>query len=196
MAEKKNVKLTVNRQELMYGIMNETYLRGRTIQNDQNFKEVASMFASEDEENYEKILRSIQEGVANLKVQLGEYLSETDLTSDSSIKDEDSDIVINLTLPSNFNPAAAAGLAESANSYLQNKAIADWYQVTNAADAAKYLELMGTGLNNLLLSVSKRSRPTRPDRKAVTATPDDGEAKDGAEGKEQSEQTPAEQSEG
>ena len=47
---KKNVKATIKISWLLFDIMNETFLRGRTIQNKENHKEVASMFASEDEE--------------------------------------------------------------------------------------------------------------------------------------------------
>ena len=50
---KKEVTATIKIDWLLYDIMNETFLRGRTIQNKENHKEVASMFASEDEENRE-----------------------------------------------------------------------------------------------------------------------------------------------
>ena len=56
---KKDVTATIKISWLLYDIMNETFLRGRTIQNKDNHKEVASMFASEDEENREKILRGM-----------------------------------------------------------------------------------------------------------------------------------------
>ena len=76
MAVKKNVKATIVMAWLLYDILNETYLRGRTIQNDENYKEVASMFASQDEENYEKVLRSIKRGFAEVKTELAEYLKD------------------------------------------------------------------------------------------------------------------------
>lgn len=73
---KKEVTATIKIDWLLYDIMNETFLRGRTIQNKENHKEVASMFASEDEENREKILRSIKKGFAEVKTELAEYLDE------------------------------------------------------------------------------------------------------------------------
>ena len=67
---------TIDIKELLYDIMNETYLRGRTIQNGENHKEVASMYASEDDENLDKLLRSIKKGFAEVKTELAEYLDE------------------------------------------------------------------------------------------------------------------------
>ena len=71
------MKATIKISWLLFDIMNETFLRGRTIQNKENHKEVASMFASEDEENREKILRSIKKGFAEVKTELAEYLMRT-----------------------------------------------------------------------------------------------------------------------
>lgn len=164
MAVKKNVKTTIEMAWLIYDILNETYLRGRTIQNDQNYKEVASMFASEDEENYEKILRSIKKGFAEVKTELSEYLDESGLeTSNAAISGEE-DLILSLTMPSNFNEAATAGLGESVHDYLRNVAVADWYLVTNKPDADAYLTLSQKSLESIRKSVSKRSRPKRPEK--------------------------------
>ena len=51
---KKSVTATIKISWLLYDIMNETFLRGRTIQNKENHKEVASMFASEDRKTERK----------------------------------------------------------------------------------------------------------------------------------------------
>lgn len=162
-ASKKNVKATIDIAWLLYDIMNETFLRGRTIQNDTNYKEVASLFASEDEENAEKILRSIKKGFAEVKTELAEYLSESGLETNNANITAENDLVLNLTMPSNFNEAATAGIAEAIHDYLRNVAIAEWYLVTNKSDAAEYVALSGKALESIRKSVSKRSRPTRPE---------------------------------
>lgn len=159
---KKNVKATIDIAWLLYDIMNETFLRGRTIQDDKNYKEVASLFASQDEENAEKILRSIKKGFAEVKTELAEYLSESGLETDNANITAENDLVLNLTMPSNFNEAATAGVAEAIHDYLRNVAIGDWYLVTNKADAPEYVTLAGKSLESIRKSVSKRSRPTRP----------------------------------
>lgn len=148
---------------LMYDILNETYLRGRTIQDDKNYKEVASLFASEDEENAEKILRSIKKGFAEVKTELAEYLSESGLETSNANITVDNDLVLNLTMPSNFNEAATAGIAEAVHDYLRNVAIRDWYLVTNKGDAADYGGLAQASLESIRKTVSKRSRPARPE---------------------------------
>ncbi len=164
MAVKKTVKATIEMPWLVYDILNETYLRGRTIQDDKNYKEVASMFASEDEENYEKILRSIKKGFAEVKTELSEYLNESGLATNNAAIDGDDDLVLNLEMPSNFNEAATAGLGEAVHDYLKNVAVADWYLVTNKADAENYVALSQKSLESIRKSVSKRSRPNRPEK--------------------------------
>ena len=97
MATKKKVTATIDIKELLYDIMNETYLRGRTIQNGENHKEVASMYASEDDENLDKLLRSIKKGFAEVKTELAEYLDEDGTTTDNSRYDGKSDLELNLS---------------------------------------------------------------------------------------------------
>lgn len=161
MAQKKNVTATLKMQELLYDITNETFLRGRTIQNDTNYKEAASMFASLDEENQDKILRSIQRAFSEIKTELGEYLSETSTLTNNTLIDPETDIVLNLTMPSNFNEAATAGIAEACHGYIVNATIGDWYLVTNKNDAQEYVALAAKALESIRKSVSKRSRPMR-----------------------------------
>ena len=162
-ATKKNVKATIDIAWLLYDIMNETFLRGRTIQNDENYKEVASLFASEDEENADKILRSVKKGFAEVKTELSEYLTESGLETNNANITADKDLVLNLTMPSNFNEAATAGVAEAIHDYLRNVAISEWYLVTNKNDAKEYIELARKSLESIRKSVSKRSRPSRPE---------------------------------
>lgn len=162
MATKKKVTATIDIKELLYDIMNETYLRGRTIQNGENHKEVASMYASEDDENLDKLLRSIKKGFAEVKTELAEYLDEDGTTTDNSRYDGESDLELNLTMPSNFNDAATTGVGEAIHDYLKNTAIAEWYMVTNKADAEQYVALAQKSLVSIQQAVSKRSRPKRP----------------------------------
>lgn len=165
MATKKTVKATTEIKWLIFDILNETYLRGRTIQDDKNYKEVASMFASEDEENYEKILRSIKKGFAEIKTELAEYLTESGLETTNEAIDDEQDLELSLTMPSNFNEAATAGLGEAVHDYLKNVAVSEWYLVTNKQDAEAYVHQAQKSLESIRKSVSKRSRPIRPAKK-------------------------------
>lgn len=163
MTAKKKVTVTIKSAWLLYDIMNETYLRGRTIQNKENYKEVASLYASEDEENREKILRSIKKGFAEVQSELSEYLDEDGSVTDNSHYDGDADLVLNLKMPSNFNEAATVGIGEAVHDYLKNRAIGEWYLVTNKTDAEEYFALSQGSMSAVLQAVSKRSRPTRPE---------------------------------
>jgi len=162
MGEKKTVTATIKISHLLYDIMNETFLRGRTIQNKDNHKEVASMFASEDEENRDKILRSIKKGFAEVKTELSDYLDEDGKSTDNSRYDGETDMTLRLTMPSNFNEAATAGVGEAIHDYLKNTAIAEWYMVTNKADAEQYVMMALNSMKSIQQAVSKRSRPKRP----------------------------------
>ena len=159
---KKNITATIDMQWLLYDIMNETYLRGRTIQNDENHKEVASMFASEDDENRDKILRSIKKGFAEVMTALAEYSNVSDTSTDDKPIDGTTDLTLTLSMPSNFNEAATAGLGEAVHDYLKNITVAEWYMVTDKADAEQYAALAQQSMASILSSVSKRSRPSRP----------------------------------
>lgn len=159
---KKKVTATIKMPWLLYDIMNETFLRGRTIQNKDNHKEVASMFASEDEENREKILRSIKRAFSEVQTTLGEYLDENGTETDNNHFDGSTDLVLNLEMPSNFNEAATTGVGEAVHAYLANTAIAEWYVVTNKADADLYFQLAAKSMALIEQTVSKRSRPKTP----------------------------------
>lgn len=162
LASKKQVTATIKISWLLYDIMNETFLRGRTIQNAENHKEIASMFASEDEENREKILRSIKKGLAEVKTELSDYLDEDGTSTDNSHYDGSTDLTLSLKMPSNFNEAATTGVGEAIHDYLKNSAIAEWYMVTNKADAEQYIALAQKSMQSIQQAVSKRSRPKRP----------------------------------
>ena len=159
---KKEVKATIKSSWLLFDIMNETFLRGRTIQNKDNHKEVASMFASADEENQEKILRSIKKAFSEVKTKLADYLDEDGMTTDNSHYDGTTNLVLNLKMPSNFNGAATAGLGEAVHDYLKNSAIAEWYVVSNKADEESYFACAQKSLQHMQEAMSKRSRPKPP----------------------------------
>lgn len=164
MAEKKIVDITLSIEELLYDIMNETYLRGRSIQNESNYREVARMFASLDEENQDKILRSIKKAFSEVKGEASEYLNESGLLTDNRLIDVNTDLAIRLGMPSNFNEAATTGVGEAMHDYIVKTTVADWYLVTNKQDASEYIDLAQKSIESIRQSLSKRSRPKRVSR--------------------------------
>ncbi|MCH5225072.1 MAG: hypothetical protein J1D77_03695 [Muribaculaceae bacterium] len=162
---KKKVTATIKMSYLLYDIMNETFLRGRTLQNRENHKEIASMFASEDGENRDKILRSIKKAWGEVQSELADYLNENGSNTNNRLTESDAttDLVLNLEMPSNFNEAATMGLGQSVHDYIKNITIAEWYIVTNKGDADDYLGMAERSLGSIRVNSSKRARPQRPD---------------------------------
>ena len=173
MAQKKKIKVTVLMDLVLYDIENETFLRGRTVQNNENYKEVASMFASKDAENQDKILRSVKRAFAEVQSAVSEYLDESETETDNMYLEPDENLILNLEMPSNFNEAATKGIGEAVHDYITKTAIADWYQVTNKADAQEYEAMAQKSLSGLRQAVSKRARPQRPLYKRPVTSPED-----------------------
>ena len=160
---KKPVTINLLMGWLLFDIMNETFLRGRTLQDRTNHKEVASMFASEDAENQQKILRSIKKSFGEIKAELSDYLSEVAHTSSNKNIDANTNLEINLEMPSNFNDAVAQSVDDACHAYIVNSAVAEWYVVTNANEAKTYFDLAANALELLRFTSSKRARPQVPE---------------------------------
>lgn len=161
MANKKTVTVTLAMDEMLYDIMNETYLRGRAVQDGQNYKAVAAMYATLDEENRDKITRSIKRAFSEVKAELAEYLGESRPAADNRLIASGEDLAIPLAMPLNFNEAATEGIAEGAHGYIVNSTVADWYLVTNKNDAGEYLALAQKSLESIRKSAGRRVRPVR-----------------------------------
>lgn len=159
---KKDVTVTIKTPWLLYDIMNETYLRGRTLQNKENYKEAANMYASMDEGHRDKILRAVKSAFAEVKTGLEEYLDESMDSTDNICLDGSGDLALNLKMPGNFNEAATDGIGEGVHAYIVNSAIAYWYMVTNKAEADQYFALATKSMESIRHAASKRIRPTYP----------------------------------
>lgn len=168
MAEKKK-ELTVQLQvkELMYDITNKAFLTGRAreAEKSKDYEAASNMQASEDEEDSTQLRRSMATHFTSLKSLLGEYLDEDKTTSDNLINkeiDEDSVLTLQFRLPSNYNNASADSLGKGIHAYIVDMTLADWFTITNKADAKDYIDLASVSLENVKRALYKRSRPIRP----------------------------------
>ena len=164
---KKNLTVTQEVKELMYDIMNKSYLTGkaREAETTKNYESASNMQASEDNENSYQLKRSLANAFAGLKSLLGEYLDEEATTSNDLIPDEidnDGQLVLAFKLPSNYNDASADSLGNSIHAYLVDIALAEWFAITNKEDAEFYKAHSAVSLNNAKRALYKRSRPVRP----------------------------------
>lgn len=167
--EEKRKSLTVSLEvkELMFNIMNTTYLTGdaREASGVMNYEAASKMQASEDEENSYQLRRSIASAFSRVKSILGEYLDESKTTTDNLIAseiEEDSTLTLTFKLPSNYNNASADSLGNGIHAYIVDMAVADWYMIFDKADAQDYIQHAEMSLETVKRALYKRSRPTRP----------------------------------
>ena len=168
MAEsKKTLTVTLEVKELMHDIMNKAYLTGQALEPDgtKGYEAASNMQASEDEDNSYQLRRSLANSFSALKSLLGEYLNEDKDDSNNRIQkviDNDGQLQLAFLLPSNYNNASADSLGNGIHAYLVDMVLADWFTITNKADAQDYLNHSAVSLETVKRALYKRSRPTRP----------------------------------
>lgn len=158
---KKTIIITEHISELMYDIQNKTYLTGRSRYTGTNHEEVANMQANEDDENANQIIRSIGNAFSYLKTKLAEFLLEEGTTANNTQISVESDLVLTLMLPSNYNQATTDSVSVAVHKYIVNTAIGDWFAITNKNDAADYVTMATNNLEEIREAINKRVRPVR-----------------------------------
>lgn len=160
--ERSNVLFTLYMSEIIFEVQNKTYLTGRSRDNHQNHEEVANMQANDDDENLSQIMRSIQNAFSTLKTKLSEYIVSNQGTGDNEqLPDTEEELYIALSMPTNYNRATVDTITAAMHQYIVNTAIADWFTITNKADAADYVNMSAANIEQIRESVNKRVRPVR-----------------------------------
>lgn len=167
MAERTTVTVTQEVKELVFDVQNKAFLTGqaREAEGTNNYESASNMQASDDEENLYQIKRSLSNAFSTLKVTLSEYLTEEGTTSNNKIPeaiDSDGTLTISLSLPSNYNKAAADSLGNNIHSYLVDLTLGDWFAITNKKDAADYISHAEVSAENIKRALYNRKRPARP----------------------------------
>lgn len=162
MKKKVTIKLVSDWQ--LYDILNKTYLTGEARRSVEGYTPelIASIKASEDDEQLDQIKFSIKEAIASLKSLLSEYII-TDVSDSSNEGLDYSDVVIELLMPSNFNASSLDAISRLCHRYITCKAAADWFSITSPREADQYKASIPEVLAELRNSISKRRRPVRPD---------------------------------
>ena len=158
---KKEVTVRLIMDELLYDIMNETYLRGRTLLDDKNYKKVASMYASLDADNRDKVMRSVKRACSEVRGEASEYLDQVCVAADNGLGD-DGDFVLRLVMPGNYDEASVSALVEAVHDYVVCRVVGDWYLVTNKEDAEGYALLARGATESVRVLLGRRRRPSRP----------------------------------
>lgn len=164
--------VTLKIKELTFDVMNKTHVTARSLQasGKLNYESAAHMQASTDPENSYEILRGINDSIAETKVELGEYLSDTktnttnliDGNIEESASNNDPTVTLQFDLPGNYNSAAADALGAGIHEFIVGRTIYAWYVQTVPELAEKCLVDAEAALVKAKKALYKRSRPTRP----------------------------------
>lgn len=157
---KSPVNITLSIDELVYDVRNITHLTSRSRDNGENYVAAANIQLDDRAENHNQLLRFINNAFAALKNLLAEYLEQQDNDSDNST--DDSNITFTLQMPANFNQAVTSTITHACHQYIVNMAVADWYTITDKADAAEYYSAAAASIQSLKEALTKRKRPQRP----------------------------------
>lgn len=160
---RKSLTITLYMSELIYDFQNKAYLTGRSRRAGGMDAEAASNIqANNDDEDKNQALRSIQNAYSQLLVELSESVKTTaETTSSNELISDNTNITINLSLPSNYSMGLKDALTSSIHDYIINKALTDWYLITNPNEAKTYGDLAVFSLKNLHETFNRRERPTR-----------------------------------
>ncbi len=154
-----NLNLSI--AEIVYDIQNKTYLTGKSRADGSNHQQVAQMMANEDEENANQIMRSIHSALGEIRNALAEYTQSGDASVTNTWDDNLDNVLIRCELPSNYNPSTLTTVAGAIHQYVVARAVAEWFTITDKADAADYQTQARQSLSTIAEALSKRIRPTR-----------------------------------
>lgn len=158
----KQVLITIRSDELLYDIANETFLRGRSILTDDNYKNVAAIYATADDGNVDKIMRGIRRGLMDLRSTSSEYVNDGNLWANNSLIGMSRDIILTLDMPLNFDESMSGSIAEAVHGYLADRAISEWYLAVAPEQMEPYTILAKERLDAFREAIAGRNRPSRP----------------------------------
>jgi hypothetical protein len=156
------VSLSVN--ELIYDIDNKAYLTGRSRKDVASIEAVASMQSSDAEEDRNQILRSVLNASSQLQLAVSDYVKQPEYTEGQSFSNDLKDttrIQITFNVPSNFKFSNREVIANIAHKYIVNKTLAEWFIITNKADAAEYDAMATNNIEALRIALNQRVHPNR-----------------------------------
>lgn len=154
--------IILSMSEVIYDIQNKTYLTGRAREDGDNHRQVANMQANNDDPDLNQLLRSVQTALGNLSIEFSRWLPDSgDEFSNTDLPDAGQEVEFKMELPSNFNPAALRSLADASHQYVVALAVAEWFAITDKADAQQYASAAEEALSAVRRCLSRRVRPVR-----------------------------------
>ncbi len=158
---KKSISIKLFLSEIIYDVQDAAYLTGRSRQTGANHEEVAHIQAGDDDEERNKLLRSIGNAIGILKSRMSEYLGLNISAFTDALQTGEGVIEIILSMPMNFDDAAISAITGEMHQYIVNTTIAEWLTITDKNDAKEYFDFATLNLANIRDSLHKRTRPVR-----------------------------------
>ena len=160
---KKTETITLYVSEMLYEVQNNSFLTGKSRKAGENHEQVANIQASDDDEDKNKILRSIQVAASELRNVMSEYLTGTSTTDNNILLDDSKTktIVYTLSMPSNYNQATVEAITQASHDYIVNRAVSAWLLITDKSDAQDYLAKAKANAAAITMALSKRVCPSR-----------------------------------
>lgn len=161
---KQTITISIYKDALRYDIENKTWLVGRRMlaADDSSYKVASQAQMDDDDENEAQMLRSLSQAWATVQVQLAEWLDSSSVVANNEVLDDGNTLTLQLRMPMNYDNAVNDTIAMAVHQYMANMVIADWYNLTNKAEAADYMTLAAANLEQLQVAIHKRVRPSRP----------------------------------
>ena len=162
-----DIQITQYVRELLFDIQNKAYIIGQSKLSDsgKTAETVYNIQESDDIDDNYQVKRSLTSAYSTLLSALSEYLSSNNTKADDIIKPEIEKygtLIINLSLPDNFDNTSLDSLNDSIHDYLVAKSLGDWFTMTNnKEDAEVYLAQSAVYLTKILNAVFKRKRPKK-----------------------------------
>lgn len=161
----KEITITLYKSEILYEVQNKAFLTGQSRLTDDNAPAVAAMQISDDESNLNQFLRSIGAACSQLKIKLSAYMGAPTeplkLNADNKQIGLEDNFIFNLKLTPNYNHDFTDAATEAMHSYVVNKALADWFMLTNPSEAAVYYQIAENNLSEAKNYLGARIKPIR-----------------------------------
>lgn len=141
----KKITITLYKSEIIYEIQNKAFLTGLSRLTNDNAPTVATMQVNDQEADMNQIMRSIGNAYAILKTKLSPYMAEIaekdiDIEISNKLSTVDGNYTLKLVMPDNYNHLFTDAATQSLHNYIVNYALADWFLLTNANQAAIYFD--------------------------------------------------------
>ena len=164
------VMIELQKKELVFDIKNTAAVYADSISSSvADSHSIHNIYDVGEDGNRDKLARILDSAVEDCNEMLFRYTKMKMLGGgfdSNELISGDTNITINLSLPSNYPLALKDALTSSIHDYIINTALMDWFIITNPNESKTYAELSVLAIKNLHEVFNRRERPRRTDPNA------------------------------